>query len=89
MFDVLNRKYYVDELYDAFIVGPLRRLGRFCYGWDTYAINGLLWVIAAVPRAVGYGLTSFQRGALQGYAMGMTIGLLLLMCWILWANGRT
>lgn len=89
VFDVLNRKYYVDELYDAFIVGPLRRLGRFCYGWDTYAINGLLWVIAAVPRAVGYGLTSFQRGALQGYAMGMTIGLLLLMCWILWANGRT
>ncbi|MCK6485644.1 MAG: NADH-quinone oxidoreductase subunit L [Phycisphaerae bacterium] len=89
VFDALNRKYYVDELYDALVVGPLRRLGRFCYGWDTYAINGLLWLIAAVPRAVGYGLTTFQRGALQGYAMGMTIGLLLLMCWMLWANGRT
>jgi len=83
LYSLLYNKYYVDEMYDQFIVRPLRRLAGFCYGWDRIVINGLLWLIAALPRALGFGLRSYQRGALQGYALGMTAGLLVLLWWML------
>jgi NADH-quinone oxidoreductase subunit L len=80
---LLANKYYVDELYDAAFVQPLRGLARFCYAFDQYFINGILWLIAAVPRSIGYGLKTWQKGALQGYALAMIVGLLLMMLWVL------
>lgn len=83
VYRLLYNKYYADEAYDVVFVRPLRSFGRFCYGVDKYFINGLLWVIAAVPRAVGFGLKSWQQGAIQGYALVMVIGLLAIILWTL------
>ena len=83
MHQLLYHKYYVDELYDAAFVRPLRRLGEFCHGVDRYFINGILWLIAAVPRAVGFGLRGWQHGAMQGYALAMVVGLLVILLWTL------
>lgn len=83
---LLYQKYYVDELYDALIVSPLRRLGRFCFGMDRYVINTLLWLITAVPRSIGFMLKeTMQVGAIQGYAMGMAVGVLLIV-WVVLAG---
>jgi NADH-quinone oxidoreductase subunit L len=83
---LLYNKYYVDEMYDAVFVRPLRWFGAFCYGLDRFFINGLLWVISAIPRAIGYGLKRWHQGALQGYALGMTAGVLILLWWMLVAT---
>jgi NADH-quinone oxidoreductase subunit L len=83
VYRLLYNKYYVDEAYDAVLVRPLRSLGRLCYGVDKYFINAILWLIAAVPRAVGFGLKSWQQGAIQGYALAMVIGLLAIILWTL------
>ncbi len=87
IYRLLHNKYYVDEIYDVAFVRPLRRLAAFCYAVDRYFINGVLWFVAAVPRAIGFGLKSWQQGALQGYALGMAVGLLFIMLWLLIRSG--
>ncbi len=85
LYRLIYNKYYVDEIYDTIIVRPLRRLGALCHGMDRYFINTLLWLIAAVPRAIGFGLKGWQHGAMQGYALGMVVGVLLIVWWMLLA----
>jgi NADH-quinone oxidoreductase subunit L len=77
-----NAKYYVDEIYDRVFVRPLRSLGRFFFATDNNGIDGLIRVVCAVPRGLGAGLRFLQLGALQGYALGMVIGLAVLL--LLW-----
>lgn len=83
VYRLLYNKYYVDELYDAGIVRPLRKLGEICYDLDTYLINGILWMITLVPRGIGFGLRRWQQGAIQGYALGMVVGLVVVLWWML------
>jgi NADH-quinone oxidoreductase subunit L len=83
---LLYNKYYVDEIYDLIFVQPLLRLARFCFAVDRYFINGVLWLIAAVPRALGFLLKGWQQGALQGYALAMIIGSLIMILWVLIRN---
>jgi len=71
----LHNKYYVDELYDAIIVRPLRMAGHLCFQMDRLIINGVLAVIGAVPRWLGLSVQPTQRGLLQGYGLGMMTGL--------------
>ncbi len=86
IYKLLYNKYYVDEAYDLVFVRPLRWFGEFCYGLDRFFINGILWLIAAVPRAIGYGLKRWQQGALQGYALAMVAGILVILWWMLVAT---
>ena len=69
-FGVLHNKYYVDEAYDAVIVRPLHRTGRFCYGVDCYFIDGLIWLVTAVPRGLGFMLSGLQKGIDGGLGVG-------------------
>ena len=80
---LLYNKYYVDEIYDAYLVRPLRRFGGFCFGVDRYFISAILWIISAVPRAAGFGLRGLQAGSMQGYATGMIVGVLAIVIWML------
>ncbi|GMU32765.1 MAG: NADH dehydrogenase subunit L [Planctomycetia bacterium] len=83
VYRLLYNKYYVDELYDAAIVRPLRRLGDLCYDLDSYFINTILWLITLVPRSIGFGLRQWQHGAMQGYALGMIVGVVVALWWML------
>jgi len=38
----MYHKYYVDEIYDAMIVNPLKRLARYCFAFDLSIIDGLV-----------------------------------------------
>ena len=75
----LWNKYYVDELYDGAVVEPARRGGRFCVGLDDYGVDGLVWMVTAVPRAVAYLLRTLQSGLLQGYALSMVAGIAIIL----------
>ncbi len=85
VFRLWHAKYYVDEIYDAVFVRPLRNLGRLCWATDNYGVDGLIWFVTAVPRGLGFALSFMQRGVLQAYALSMVIGLaLLLVLWNWW-----
>ncbi len=85
VWNLWNAKYYVDEIYDAVFVRPLRNLGRLFFGTDNYGVDGIVWFVAAVPRGLAFGLHFIQRGMLQTYAVGMALGvvvLLLIWTWV-------
>ncbi len=79
---VLNRKYYVDELYDALVVRPIAWLSRVVL-WrgvdqqlvDGVAVNGTAWV----SRLVGGGLRLLQTGQVGVYVVLFLVGAI----WIL------
>ncbi len=90
LWSIWNAKYYVDEFYDRAFVRPLRGLGRLCFAIDRNGIDGLIWVVTAVPRGLGAGLRLIQNGAMQTYALGMAIGvtaLVLIWRWMEAAGG--
>jgi NADH-quinone oxidoreductase subunit L len=77
-------KYWVDEGYDAAVVKPLRKGGRICFGIDEYVVDGIIWLITAIPRVLAFILRSLQGGALQGYALTMAAGLAIIVLVVLW-----
>jgi NADH-quinone oxidoreductase subunit L len=83
LFSVLNHKYHVDEVYEAAIVGPLRTAGVTFFNIDRFVIDGILWLITAVPRSMGFLLRGLQNGAIQNYGVTMTAGLVVVVV-IVW-----
>ncbi len=82
---VLYNKYYVDEAYDAAVVKPLRKSGRICFGIDQYFVDGLVFMVTAVPRLLGAMLRSLQGGAMQSYGLTMVTGLAIIVLLVLLA----
>ncbi len=80
---VLFNKYYVDEGYDQAVVKPLRGGGKLCFGIDEYVVDGLIWVVTAIPRGLGFALRGLQGGALQSYALSMAAGLAIIVLLVL------
>ncbi len=72
--EVLYNKYYVDEFYDLTIVKPLRGLGHLFYLFDQFVINGLVMTVGHLPRLAGWAVRPTQSGKIQGYGLGMVLG---------------
>jgi NADH:ubiquinone oxidoreductase subunit 5 (subunit L)/multisubunit Na+/H+ antiporter MnhA subunit len=82
---VLDAKFWVDEVYQAGIVEPLRSFGRTLFTLDRWVVDGLVNVIGIVPQASGFVLKIFtQRGYLQGYATFMLLGIVVILALIFW-----
>jgi len=76
----LEAKYWVDEIYQAGIVEPLRSLGRAFFLIDRFVVDGLVWAISFVPMLSGFALKlTTQRGYLQGYAAVMLLGIAVIL----------
>ncbi len=83
---VLYNKYYVDELYQAAIVGPLMWLSRNVL-WkvvDEGMIDGAVNGIATVSRDVGDKTRLAQSGNTRSYAVWVVIGAILVFGIIFW-----
>lgn len=78
-------KWYIDEAYGVTVVEPMRTTGRICVGLDDYLIDGLLWIVTAVPRGLGYLLRSVQTGMMQGYALSMVAGIAVIVVMVFWS----
>ncbi len=74
---LLHRRYGIDELYERMLVRPLERLADGCRAWDV-GIEFLVRLTASVPLGAAALLRPFLDGSLQGYALTMTAGLVLL-----------
>jgi len=77
---ILEAKYWVDELYDAMIVEPLRHIAKVFFVIDRAVVDGVVWAISFVPQLSGFALKlTTQRGYLQGYAATMFFGVLAIL----------
>ncbi|WP_276353510.1 NADH-quinone oxidoreductase subunit L [Cohnella caldifontis] len=75
---LLERKYYVDELYDLVFVRPLGGLGKLLNVIDDYVVDGAVRVVGQSASAIGRLNTRLQSGQLQTYALTALIGLVIL-----------
>jgi NADH-quinone oxidoreductase subunit L len=81
----LENKYWIDEIYQAAIVEPLRMLGHVCFWIDRIVVDGLVWAFGFVPQAGGFLIkVTTQRGYLQGYAAAMAFGIVVILLVVFW-----
>jgi proton-translocating NADH-quinone oxidoreductase chain L len=81
-------KFYVDELYDLFIVRPFEWLAAACRGFDFHFVDGLVDLVAQVPRLIGAGCRYMQIGLVQFYALAMLAGLTMFLAAVVWTMHR-
>ena len=73
-YELSRNRFYIDELYDIFIVQPMTGFTVFCRIFDTYVIDGLVDLIGQVPRFGGNLFRPIQNGLVQFYALLMILG---------------
>ncbi|MEL7185964.1 MAG: NADH-quinone oxidoreductase subunit L [Pseudomonadota bacterium] len=86
LYNVLDRKYYFDDLWIKGFAGGGRRIGQFLWDkGDQYLIDGLFvnGTAKTVGRLSGV-LRQIQTGYLYTYAFAMIIGLTALLGWLIW-----
>lgn len=76
---LLQNKWYVDELYDAIIVKPIRRLGDFA---DRYMErSGIDGLVNGIGKLVNYGgrqMRWLQSGQVGSYVLLMVVSMVIL-----------
>jgi NADH-quinone oxidoreductase subunit L len=75
LYELARNRFYLDELYTAFIVKPLGVLAQLCRVIDHYVVDGLVDSIGQVPRFLGLLFRPIQNGLVQFYALAMLLGL--------------
>jgi NADH-quinone oxidoreductase subunit L len=84
---LLLNKYFVDELYDAAVVRPVRSLSDFLWKIvDVRGIDGLVNGVGGFMRGTGDELRRWQTGLAQNYAVAIMLGTLLIIAFVLWGK---
>jgi len=83
---LLLGKYYVDELYNAVIVQPIKRLssGLLWRGVDAGLIDGTVNGVGLVVRGWSAVLRRMQTGSVRAYAMSFFVGVVWIVGYYLW-----
>ena len=81
---VLFNKYYVDEIYQFLFVDSCKRLGTILWRqFDEAVVDRTVNLVAAVMRVLGGGLRLLQTGFVQDYALGIILGAVIVMLFLL------
>jgi NADH-quinone oxidoreductase subunit L len=86
VYNLLDRKYYFDDLYIKGFAAGGRSIGLFLWKkGDALFIDGLLvnGTARSVGRLAGV-MRHIQTGYLYTYAFAMIIGLTMLLAWLIW-----
>ena len=83
---LLVNKYYVDELYNAVIVQPIKRVssGLLWRGVDAGIIDGTVNGVGLVVRGWSAVLRRLQTGSVRAYAMSFLVGVVTIVGYYLW-----
>ena len=82
---LLANKYYIDEVYNAFIVQPIKNGSHFLL-WqlvDNGIIDGIVNGVASIVRFIGGLLRRLQTGIVQAYIVSMVLGIVLFLAYYL------
>ena len=88
LYRLLLNKYYVDELYDAAIVQPIKLLstGVLWKGVDAALIDGTVNGVGQAVQGTSAVLRRLQTGSVRAYAASLFLGVVLILGWYLWAD---
>jgi len=78
---LLENKYYVDELYDATVIQPIK-LGSINLLWkfiDVRIIDGAVNGAGQLAGLFGLALRHLQAGLARGYVAAVVLGALLII----------
>ncbi|MED4601469.1 NADH-quinone oxidoreductase subunit L [Paenibacillus validus] len=79
LYRLLNRKYYIDELYQAVWVRPLGAIGQVLNLFDVYVVDGVVRLSTYAVTGLGRLGSRLQNGQVQTYGLATLLGLLVLM----------
>jgi NADH-quinone oxidoreductase subunit L len=85
-YKLLSGKYFIDELYQAAIVGPLIWVSRniLWHAIDERAIDGTVNGVATVSRETGDRLRHANTGNIRSYATWIVLGVVVFTSLLLW-----
>jgi NADH-quinone oxidoreductase subunit L len=85
---LLDRKYYLDELYETVILKGviMRGVAAALHAWDRYVVDGAVDGVAALMRDVSQQLRLAQAGQAQLYGAAIFIGVVAMIAGVLIAN---
>ena len=83
---LLFNKYYVDEIYDAVVVQPIKRTSQTLLwrGMDAGLIDGTVNAVGLVVRGWSAVLRRLQTGSVRAYAMSLFMGVVVILGYYLW-----
>jgi NADH-quinone oxidoreductase subunit L len=83
---LLENKYYVDEIYDAAIVQPIRIASEegLWKGVDVRVIDGAVNGVAEIVGDSGELLRRVQSGSVRTYAASLLLGVVFILGYFLW-----
>jgi NADH-quinone oxidoreductase subunit L len=86
VYRTLLNKYYVDEIYDATIVQPIRIVSQegLWRGVDVHIIDGAVNGTASIVEGSSSLLRRLQSGSVRAYAGSLLIGVVLILGYYLW-----
>ncbi len=75
---VVYNKYYVDELYEAIIIRPIRGLGDALYSFGEGLVDGVVNGIAWLVQGSSAQLRRLQSGSIGFYVLAMVVSIVLI-----------
>jgi NADH-quinone oxidoreductase subunit L len=83
---LLLNKYYVDEVYDATIIQPVKVVSTegLWRGFDVKVIDGAVNGAGYVVSGVSIVLRLLQNGSVKTYAASMFVGAVAILAYYLW-----
>jgi NADH-quinone oxidoreductase subunit L len=86
VYRLLLNKYYVDEIYDATVVQPIRVVSQegLWRGFDVRVIDGAVNGTATIVGASAAALRRLQTGSVRAYASSLFIGVVVVLGYYLW-----
>ena len=88
LYSLLRRKFFLDEIYDWLIVGPVQRISRTILwkGMDVHVIDGLVHGTASLMQAWSHRVKRIQSGYARLYATWILGGALLILFYFYWIS---
>jgi NADH-quinone oxidoreductase subunit L len=86
VYRLLLNKYYIDEIYDALFVQPIKRIstGALWKGVDASVIDGTVNGVGGTVRGASASLRQLQTGSVRTYAASLFLGAVMILGWYLW-----
>ena len=86
LYRMLLGKYFVDEIYDALFVQPIKRVSTLFLwrGVDAGLIDGTVNSVGFAVRGSSAVLRRLQTGSVRAYAMSFFVGVVAIVGYFLW-----
>jgi proton-translocating NADH-quinone oxidoreductase chain L len=72
-YEASKNRFYIDEIYDIFVVKPLTVLALLCRFIDQWVVDGLVDLVGEIPALVGEKFRPIQNGLVQLYGLVMVL----------------